>query len=363
MLNAIVVGAGFAGSTHWIPAITKSNQWELIGVVESNVRRLAEVSHSLPKGCWTAESVRAIPDAAPKDAVAWVVTPDHLPVVKDLAAAGFTRMVIEKPLVAREREVGDFLTFAGVHDLKVYALDHYLQKALPVFLVLNRISEHDPHVDLVSFRGEHSLREIIGALGEIEGASLVNVEAGELGIPYLDQHPDYERDLETGGAIRDLGPHAFAPLIAAGLLHTGAPIHDVSLARLVRDWRTFVPVRKRDELEMWVTVLFEHVGRSVNVSFGKVPMKGGERSLTVRGKNGFCFLALPRNRDAVLMTNDGRTTRLALAVSTNDAAVAEVGWYFEGRLPASFDGYLHAACRAIELGHLIREAYFKESLR
>lgn len=358
MLDAIVVGAGFAGSTHWIPAIMESDQWRLVGVVDIDPARLDKVSTMLPEGCWTATSVLHIPGQTLLDTIVWVVTPDHLPVIRDLVQMGFSRLVVEKPLVARDHELEEFADIVRANRLQIYCLDHYLQKVLSLFLALGVVAADDPRARLIEVTGSHQLEGLAGSLGEIEGASVINVEADDLGIPYLNQHAWLEHDPEIGGIIRDLGPHIFAPLVGGGLLGPDAKIHDVGLARLSSDRSSFQPVARRSEIEMWVSALFDDRGRSVNVSFGKVPMRGGERSLTVRGEHGFYFLGLPRNRDAVLMLNDGRTTRLRLTTSTNEAATTEAALFFDGCLPADFNGHYLTARQAILFGQRIRQAYF-----
>lgn len=358
MLNVIVVDVGFAGSEHWLPAIQESKNMRTVGVVDILPEARAKALSMLPSGVWAKPTIQQIPDSVPRDTLVLVATPDHFPVVKGLAEMGFKNLIIEKPLVSRDGELGKFMKLAKQSGLRVYALDHHIQKAFSLQVVLGIVNMGDPRLEMLTIDGAHELEEIPGILGKIEGVNLTNIEAGDLGIPYLDQHPWVEHDPVLGGIIRDLGPHAFAPLAAAQLLKDNATILYVKLAKLSKDRRGLEPVTSRDDIEMYVFCLLAQEGTSLVVTFGKVPTAGGERSLVVHGKTGFYFLELPRNRDAVVMTHDGKTTRLSLRVSTNRFVVEEIYLFYKGLLPSTFDGHLQAAYTALITNMRIRKAYF-----
>lgn len=355
MRDVVIVGAGFAGREHWIPAVRASGGLRLVGVVDTSPESRAAARSAAGDGIWIVPAIGEIPAAVSQEAIIFVVTPDHFPVIAESLANGYRNLVIEKPLVSRDEEVALLKVLIAETSPRIYAVDHYFQKFFALEFVLGRVALSDPRVALLAAQGDHPFNAIPGCLGQIEGLSAVNIEAGDLGIPYLDGHPWLEHDPVIGGILRDLGPHALNPLTRLGLIGPEIEFYDVGLAKLTRNRAGLEP--DRVEIEMYVRVLLVSRDVTINLTFGKAPFRGKERSLAVRGERGSFFAGLARGQHAVLMTNDGRTTRLQLTTSENQFVVEEARLFHEGLLPG-FDGNLGATFTALEAGQKIREAYF-----
>ena len=264
-MDAIVVGVGFAGTQHYLPILGKSEDFSVIGAVDP-LGTARERASNLCPGIWTVPTVQEIPDTAPRDAAVFVVTPTHYPVIAGLVKAGFRNLVVEKPLVSRAREVAELQELVVANALRIYAIDHYYQKFLPLEFVLGRMPWGDPRVASLAITGGHQPHELPGCLGQVEGVTYTNIEAGDLGIPYLNDHPWVEQDPEIGGIIRDLGPHAFSPLVRNGLLGALPDPFDIQLLRLSTDRTRYVPVMGEGEIEMYVHTLLVYNGVTVNLS-------------------------------------------------------------------------------------------------
>lgn len=355
--SMILVGAGFASTTHWIPAISRSAQLKLIGVIDPDEQARGRAVKVAP-GIWTVARMEEIPSAY-RESIVFVATPNNMPVIRELAAFGFRELIVEKPLVSRDAEIDELEGYVHRGSLNIYSIDHYHQKFLPCEFVLGRLQLADPRVGFLEVRGNHDLKEIPGLLGAIEGVTYTNIEAGDLGIPYLDAHPWLEHNQMIGGVLRDLGPHAFDPLIRTRLTSADATIMDVGLARLNAARDGFMPVRSQSDIEMWVRALMVWNGITANVAFGKAPFPGKERSLAVRAANGVFFAGLARGQSSVLMTNDGRITRLSLRKSENDLVLKEALAFLEDKLPLEFDGNVSCSLDALRLNRRLREKYFK----
>ena len=360
-MEAIIVGFGFAGGTIWGPILKDGKNFSMIGVVDLLEAPLKKARGLLP-GIWTASNVKEISDTVSRDTVVFVVTPDHWPVIVDLVELGFKNLVVEKPLVSHQNEIHFFETLIQENNLVVYTIDHYYQKFLALEFALGRMRNNDPRVDSLSITGDHGRHELPVCLGEIEGVTYTNIEAGDLGIPYLNTHEWVEKDPKIGGIIRDLGPHALSPLTRCGLIDPTAKIQEVSLLRLTPDRTGLMPVRNTDEIEMFVrTTLTSKEGVTANITFGKVPFQGKERSLAVRAANGVLFAGLARGQSSVVMTDDRRTTRISLRETENQVVVKEAKLFFDGKL-SDFDGNMTSAITALEIGQKIRKTYY-ESLK
>ena len=103
-MDVVVIGAGFAGTEHYLPTLKDTMDISVIGVVDPQESQREQASTLIP-GIWTVETIQDIPDSAPRDAIAFVLTPDHYPVVVELAECGFKKLVVEKPLVSRDHEI------------------------------------------------------------------------------------------------------------------------------------------------------------------------------------------------------------------------------------------------------------------
>lgn len=354
----ILFGAGMVVSIHWLPGIARSAPFKLSGVVDPDKGAQARAVKAAP-GIWTAAHIDTVPLAAWKGAVAFIATPDHLPVMRELAEKGFREFVVEKPLVTRYAEVDVLEAYAKKKKLAVYSIDHYYPKFWPLEFVLGRLARNDPRVGFLEFHGDHRREEVPGLLGAVEGVTYTNIEAGDLGIPTLDNRPWLEHDPELGGMLRDLGTHAFAPLIRLGLLSPEAAIMDVGLLKFNAARDGFVPVRSEKDVEMWVRALLTWKGITANVVFGKAPFPGKERSLAVRATGGVFFAGLARGQSSVLMTSDGRTTRISLRKSESDLVLEEAIAFFNGDLPRNFDGNLRVSLDALRLNQKLRTQYLE----
>ena len=343
---------------HWIPGISRSTQLKLVGVIDPDEHARRRAAEATP-GIWTAVRVDAVPPADHQGTIVFVATPDHFPVIRELGDYGFREFIVEKPLVSRDVEVDELERYARGESLTIYSIDHYYQKFLSLEFALGCLTLNDPRVEFLEFHGAHRREEIPGLLGAVEGVTYTNIEAGDLGIPHLDAHPWLEYDPIIGGMLRDLGSHAFAPLIRAGLTSEDATIMDVGLARLNATRNGFVPVRSQSDIEMWVRALVVWNGITANVAFGKAPFPGKERSLAVRAAGGVFFAGLARGQSSILMTNDGRMTRISLHKAENDLVIDEAIAFFDGKLPADFDGNLRSSLSALRLNQRLRTRYFE----
>lgn len=360
MQSVILVGAGFAGITYWIPAISRSASFRLVGVIDPDKCACRRAAEAVP-GIWTAIRVDAVSplDLDKHRAIVFVATPDHLSVIREFSNHGFRKFIVEKPLVSSYSEVDELEQCIRRDNLKIYSIDHYYQKFLPLEFVLGRLALKDPRVQFLEFHGDHRRDEIPGLLGLVEGVSYANIEAGDLGIPHLDTHPWLEYDPTIGGMLRDLGPHAFAPLIRTGLTSDEATIMDIGLAKLNTARDGFTPVRLPSDIEMWVRALITWNGITANVAFGKAPFPGRESSLAVRAANGIFFASLASGQSSILMTNDGRTTRLSLCKAQRDLVLEEAIAFFNRKLPADFDGNLHSSISALHFNQRLRTRYLE----
>lgn len=354
----ILVGAGMISVTHWMPSIARLSSLKLVGVIDPDEGARNRAKETIP-GIWTAARIDGIPDVDRDEMIAVVATPDHFPVIRELGENGFRKFLVEKPLVARDAEVDELERYAREKNLVIYSIDHYYPKFLPLEFTLGRLPSDDPRVKFLEFRGDHRSEEIPGLLGVVEGVTYTNIEAGDLGIPTLDNRPWLEHDPELGGMLRDLGTHAFGPLIRVGLLSPKADIMDIGLAKFNSTRDGFEPVKKKTDIEMWIRALMISNGITANVTFGKAPFPGKERSLAVRAKQGVFFAGLARGQSSVLMTNDGRVTRISLTKPESDLVLEEAIAFFSGQLPKSFDGNLHASLGALRLNQRLRAKYLE----
>lgn len=358
MKRIMLIGAGAISAAHWIPSILRSASLALRGVVDPDEGARRRASEAAP-GIQTFARGNDIPASDVTGSIALVATPDHFPVIQELAGLGFREFIVEKPIVARDAEVEKLGALATQKKLKIYSIDHYYLKFLALEFTLGRLTGGDPRAKFLEFRGDHKPEEISNILGAVEGVTYTNIEAGDLGIPTLDTRPWIEHDPELGGMLRDLGTHAFGPLMRAGLLAPEADIADVGLAKFTKARDGFEPARSKNDIEMWVRALMVSNGITVNVAFGKAPFPGKERSLAVRAANGVFFAGLARGQSSVLMTNDGRTTRISLKKAESDLVLEEAISFFTGKLPAHFDGNLNASLGALRLNQRLRAKYWE----
>lgn len=351
----ILVGAGHAGQSYWIPALQKSPNWDLTHIVDPDPVAQARASAMAP-GVSVVGSPMLI--AQLHDATVMIVTNDHLPVLRDYYNAGCRRFIIEKPIVSRDADIPEFEAFLARSDTQIYSIDHYYQKLWPLKLVLGVMSTSDPRVFLLSVPAGASVHSLPNSLGDIQSVSIVNIEGGGQGIPYLDAHPWVEHDRELGGTIRDLGPHVLAPLIGAKLLSSSAHILSVQLDRLSNMRTNLAPVMTEGEIETHVHALLKYEGAGIDVTFGKVPLAHSHKSLVVIGSLGTFYGSIARGGTSTIVTKKGKRIAVQLTKEENDLVLLEAALFFNDQLPVEFDGNVGASMAALKLGVRLRDGYF-----
>jgi len=355
--KAIVVGCGFAGLGIWLPILEMEEGFSLIGVVDLLEEPRKKAKELIP-GIWTASNVKEIPDTVSRDTVVFVITPDHYPVIVDLVELGFKNLVVEKPLVSHLHEIPLLQELIQKENLKIYTIDHYYAKALPLEYILGRMRDSDPRIASLSITGDHFPDKLPGCLGKIEGVSSINIEAGNLGLEYiLDGHLWVMEDPDIGGIIRDLGPHTLGPLVRCGLINPAASVLIANLFQFTEGNDGFTSVKSPRGIEMLVHALLVNEGITLDLQFGKAWFPGKIRSLSIRAEKGTFYAGLARGDSSVVMTSDKRTTRISLRATENQTVVEEAKLFFDDRLPG-FDGNMTSAITALQLGEEIRETYY-----
>lgn len=359
MLDIIAVGAGEVFEKYWLPAIQKSKEVRLIGIVEPRGLRLmylAKIIPQSPKSLFGVTSLEDIPSDTVKSAIILVLTPDHYETVKRIAEMGFRNIVVEKPLVSRDHELPLILELAQQRNLKLYAVDMYLPKAFSLVAVLGVVPDNDPRLAFLS-SNMPSFATVRNHLGDIEGVSVSVVEGGDLGLPSLDRRQWLEKDPEVGGMLRDLGTHAFGPLVNAGLLASTAEVCSATLAKLTPDRSGLTPVATRKDVEMYVSAQLANGDIPIHVALGKLPQKGGEWSLSIRGSKGMFFSSLRSGQPAVVLADDGTVTSIWLTVSPLGFILEEIRMFYGGLLP-TFDGNVGVISASLAINEKVRAVYF-----
>lgn len=356
MRDLIVVGAGEVFEKYWLPTIQKSDKAHLAGIVESRGLRLWSLTKIVPnlEEILSATSIDCIPDDVSRDTIVLVLTPDHFPVVKELAEKGFQNIVVEKPLVSRDHELPLILELAEQYALKLYSVDMYLPKAFSLAVILRKVNPADPRC---GFFAIGATEETANLLGDVEGATVSVIECGDFGLPSLDRRPWLEHDAEVGGMLRDLGTHAFAPLVNAGLLSADAEVCSAMLAKFTPDRLGIEPVTNRNDVEMYISAQLSSRDLPIHTVFGKLPQKGGEWSLVVRGSKGMFYSSLRSGQPGIVVGNNGETKFLKLSVSPMEFVLEEICMFYSGLLPG-FDGNVGAVSASLALNQKIRDAYF-----
>ena len=346
----IVVGAGHAWRKFYRQTVTNL-EIELLGTVDP------AVEDGNADGGWHVRTVQVIPqDAIANDVVVMVLTPDHYPVIAELAGRGFKNILCEKPLVSRASEIEKLEELVKTHELKLYAIDFYLPKMFGLQVALGLVKRGDLRRGWVAVSNPEADGQAM--LGEIEGVGVQVLEAGDFCLPDIASRPYLANDKEIGGMVLDLITHACGPLHQARLLENWQVLN-ASLARLSTVTSGhLVPVADTStEVEMYVTALLEANGVPVHLVFGKVPIAtGGLWALEIRGKKGMFFTGLRTGQPAVLVGNDGKVVTFLLKMTTYEFVVREALLYFNGLLPG-FDGNYGAFLTSIKVGQAILAKY------
>ena len=348
-MDFIVVGAGAAFREHYAPALETMPDVNVVGIVDVGMPT------DLPQyyqDAWRVSAPNEIPKACVRaDVAVLILTPDHFSLIAQLLAMGFRFLMVEKPLVSRDEEVGRVMSLCRQYKAKIYATDFYIPKLFPLMRILGVISNADPRCKFVRASGD--IDDAAERFGEVEGISVQVIEGGDFCLPDLQRRP-WLRDPEIGGMLRDLGTHALSPLAAAGLLQYPFDIHQVDLCELSADTTTLVRIREPSHAEMYVSALITaKQGFPIQLSFGKVPLKGGVWSLVIRTSTGMFYAGLRTGHPSVLMPNGHPPMFFRLTDSMYRIVIEEAMMYFEDEL-YEFDGNLKAFWTASEVLQRLR---------
>lgn len=290
-----------------------------------------------------------------------ISTPQHLTPVLALMELGVQNFIVEKPLVnnLKEVEIIRKMTFTNPQ-LKIYALDAYITKVLPLYLLTGRITPDDPRWNWVEDEykrppARNLFNSFTDQIGELDGMKVTILEGGQLGVPDLDRRPWLEDDPVGGGMLLDLGTHALAPLITAGLIDSPDSI-SVDIAKryiLGQNRKSFVDARP-DQPEIYVDILlgvqYQERNIPLSVKLAKTFHDGGVWKLILRGKKGDISVGLRTGQKLIIEPNTGNSIQLRLKMENGvyPLALAEAELYFEGLLP-NFDGNQKALLDSITI--------------
>jgi len=359
--SIVVVGAGRVFLQHYLKPLAEAPV-RVLGIVDPAFSA-ENKSHEVLRTAWIVRSVAEIPEEARKpEVIALVLTPDHYPLIGELAATGFKRIMVEKPLVHRDDEVEkvrELIKSAGLH---LYATDSYILKVFPLLVVLGLIAERDPRRKFVEISGEQN-RDLKSALGKIEAVSIQIIEGGDFSLPDLAKRPWLERDHEIGGVLLDLGIHALALLVTTGLLTGAASVHHVALAKLSPDRTSLVPIPPAmNEVELYVSALLTESNIPIQLDFGKVPFSGGTWTLSIRGENAMFYAGLRAEKTSVLVAHSGKVAQFDLTQSAYAMVIEEALMYFRNDLPG-FDGNTSAFFQGREVLRKLKRFYMHQHNR
>jgi predicted dehydrogenase len=361
----IVVGLGHAWTQFYEKTLWGLEEFglvELCGTVDPRLHNGAG-DGTTGHPSFHASSVSNIPkDHWRGDVVVMILTPDHYPVIEELARMGFKKIMCEKPLVSRMSDMEQLRDLIDLHNLKIYAIDFYLPKTFGLQVALGFVGPKDPRYQWIRISNPDA--DFGKLLGDIEGAAVQVIEAGNFCLPDIAGRPYLAKDKEIGGMILDLVTHACGPLQQVGLLQE-FEVSDVSLSRLSNVVSGhLVPVEDPSvEVEMYVNALLQADGMPIHLAFGKVPFdRGGLWALEIRGKNGMYYAGLRSGQPSILLNNHGESVTFNLNMTTYEFVVREALLYFEGALPG-FDGNYEALSTSMEVGQAIIKNYADNLLR
>ena len=359
MRKMIAIGLGHAWKEFYADTLHKLEQdglVQLVGTVDPAVSD--PDTGNFGAGPFHVQDITEIPAAFQnRDVIPLILTPDHYSTIEGLAKMGFADIVCEKPLVSRIPEIEKVKALVANHNLKLYAIDFYLPKALGFRVMRGIVQKDDPRYEWITISDPTA--DFNAMLGDIEGVGVQVIEAGSFCLPDIAGRPYLAEDREIGGMILDLITHTCGPLRQVGLLEKWEVL-DASLARL-SDIKTGHLVAIKDasrEVEMYITALLQANGIPIHLAFGKVPIQnGGLWSLEVRGKKGMYFSGLRTGQPSILLGNDGKVVTFTLAMKTYEFVMREALLYFDGHLGGGFDGNFDAFVEAMAVGQSILRRY------
>ncbi|MBK1648350.1 Gfo/Idh/MocA family protein [Rhabdochromatium marinum] len=197
MLHVAVIGVGYLGRFHAL-IYSRLPGVELVGVVDTNAGRAAEVAAEARTRAWDSAAALLDPDAAVKlDAVSIVVpTSAHLEVTRAFLAQGI-HVLLEKPIAVTVAEGAELVALAEQHGavLQIGHLERFNAGVMalaeriraPRYIETQRLGafvERATDVDVVTDLMIHDI-DIVLALIDSE---LSEVRA--LGTPVLTEHVD-----------------------------------------------------------------------------------------------------------------------------------------------------------------------------
>ena len=353
-LDVILVGAGHAFEEHYAKPLSSgalSFPLRILGVVDTEYWSERIANQQLFANAWKVQTLERIPSRDIRDdVVVMVLTPDHYPIIAFAANIGFRRFFVEKPLVSRDEEVARLEELISQNGLEVYAVEAFIPKTLPLRFARGQLAADLRHVFVSSSHDGKS-----DLVGTIEGAAVEILEGDDFCLPDLARRPWLEHDREIGGMLRDLGTHAFAPLLESGVIEANPTIHHVGLAKLA-DNRATLRVLVPGEVEMHVTALLSGVGDvPVNATFGKVPLHGGLWSLAVRGSRGMFYAGLRSGQPSVFVKNDGTVTTFSLSEHPTIVMLEEAKMFFDKKIAG--DGHVSALFESLRIASRLRAMY------
>ena len=360
--NIIVFGAGDVWSGYWKRALKEAVGFKIIGFVERDNAR-AERAIAGRRGVWTVSSVDHIPKNAPRDAIIFVLTIEHLEIVRALSEQGFKNFVVEKPLVHSRLELEILMALIREKGLRLHAHDHYILKLFGIRALLGLVDSTDPR--LVYLASPGSICGMGDAyLGTVSDISVTGVEAVPLEMEppwFLNQE---KAEVPRGGVSNDLLPHVVAPLVACGLMveRKGASLAAVHVQTLDETGKGLMPRSSVGQVDLLIDMRLQgytphHLTNAIKVRCGVVPEgEKSEWSLLVMGQNGNIIGNLQDGRVKVtLLPHSGGEIDLTPIVDPMRFAAQEIYFFFNKELP-NFDGHLQAASCAIRIAEDARNS-------
>src|SRR5690242_14068759 len=117
MIHFAIIGCGHIANKH-IEAIGKINGAKLIGLCDTNTKRLQELQANLQVACFT--DMSEMLEGLPKIDVVCILTPSGLHVQHAVKAAQAGKhLIIEKPIALTLGDVDAMVDAANQHDVKI----------------------------------------------------------------------------------------------------------------------------------------------------------------------------------------------------------------------------------------------------
>lgn len=294
-----------------------------------------------------------------QNTVAIVATPSHLPVIKELILSGVRKLIVEKPVVNNGNELTELEQILNDRpDIKLYPLDYYQQKSIPLDILTGKIKPSDSRFNLVVDEDNNPISEnLAGSLhdhiGKITGIEIELVEGSELGVPDLDRRPWLENDPVAGGMLLDLGTHAFAPLFYSGLIRPENLVVVSAERKILGSDRESLIPRTGDKPEIFAEAILTAKDKDgdikINFRVGKIPEEGRSSNIIIHGEKGDIIMGLKRKDFLRINPKVGQNLQIKLAEGTDlyGLALDDADQYFKGKIDP--DDYYQAMRNSILL--------------